>query len=420
MSKGSIIMGTLGGKLGDMVTYRAKGEQRQRAYVKNVKNPKTIAQMTQRLLTLNSLSLFKGIKGIASQSFVNRKSNQSSFNAFMSANSAAKKFFITKEMLEQNLCVPYGAILSKGNIGLPLQPVFEKATYLDVEEFFVTFSCLFDAQKITNYGLFTGSGAQSLSGSSLVSALRQSSIVALPNEFTLTFVAGVQQEFELASGDVVMPWKMAYKVMHVVGDTYTESIFGCPESILTGSLFFVPSSASAPISADNPALFVGLRTMAQTAEEAIVMPCGLVLSYVEDGELKISDSTMYSNFKNIGIEAVSGVVSRFMSGSWVYTEAMTQYGYNGGSLLNQQSLATQSVEVSFTGSFGDLLVNGSPAGTLTCKAGDTLVFSTDSTEGIGISYEGSVIALNVVKDSPASWVVPAVDTAVLSCEQEIP
>lgn len=50
MAKGNLILGTARGKLGDVVTYRSMGQQMARVRVRNVKNPKTLAQMLQRVI----------------------------------------------------------------------------------------------------------------------------------------------------------------------------------------------------------------------------------------------------------------------------------------------------------------------------------------------------------------------------------
>lgn len=50
MAKGNLILGTLRGKLGDVVAYRSLGKQMARVRVRNVKNPKTQLQTLQRIV----------------------------------------------------------------------------------------------------------------------------------------------------------------------------------------------------------------------------------------------------------------------------------------------------------------------------------------------------------------------------------
>lgn len=50
MASGNLVLGTLRGKLGDVVAYRSLGQQRARVRVRNVKNPRSILQVQQRLV----------------------------------------------------------------------------------------------------------------------------------------------------------------------------------------------------------------------------------------------------------------------------------------------------------------------------------------------------------------------------------
>ena len=86
MSKGSLFWANARGKLGESVYYRAGGEQRNRTYVKNIKNPRTLAQAKNRITLMNYVAGFRSLRPILANSFVSRKSSQSGFNAFVSAN----------------------------------------------------------------------------------------------------------------------------------------------------------------------------------------------------------------------------------------------------------------------------------------------------------------------------------------------
>ena len=415
MSKGNLFFGNARGKLGETVFYRAGGEQRNRTYIKKIKNPKTIAQMTQRILTLNPISMYKNMKPVISESFTERKANQSSYNKFVQENSSAKKFFITKAMLEQNLCVPYGATIAKGSLGLNLEPRIEMLTENEMTTGYAVFDCLFDAKKITDFTGLTSSGANALSGETLVRVLRQSSVVALPNDFTIVFVEGVKQEFELESGEIVEPWKMAYKVIRVSGNTYTEELYGCPEAYLEASLYFLPQDMDAAPSADNVGAHIGFSLMGQTAEEVIYSPMGVILSFVENGELKVSNSTIMSNYKNVGTTPVRGVVNAFLEGSVAYKEAMTQYGYSTGGTLNAARLATPTVSVTIEGGEGSFTVNGAEPKSGDYKVGDVLIFKPKTGADLSISVNGGS-AVNVSDGSEWTYVVQESDGITIEVE----
>lgn len=86
MSKRSLFWGHGSGKLGEAVYYRAGGEQRTRAYTKNVKNPKTYSQAVQRTKFNNLVGCYKGISTAVKSFYTNKNANQSPFNAFFRKN----------------------------------------------------------------------------------------------------------------------------------------------------------------------------------------------------------------------------------------------------------------------------------------------------------------------------------------------
>lgn len=86
MAKGSMLMGTASGKLGEMVLYRRAGQQVQRARVREVKNPRTQKQMYQRMFFATIGKARSKMAKIIDHSFENVKHGQDSLNYFMSRN----------------------------------------------------------------------------------------------------------------------------------------------------------------------------------------------------------------------------------------------------------------------------------------------------------------------------------------------
>lgn len=86
MSKRSLFWGQATGKLGEAVYYRAGGEQRTRAYIRKIKNPKTRAQALQRTKFNNMVAVFRGTSVFVKSLFKAEKSSQSPFNAFVKKN----------------------------------------------------------------------------------------------------------------------------------------------------------------------------------------------------------------------------------------------------------------------------------------------------------------------------------------------
>lgn len=415
MSKGSLFFGNARGKLGETVFYRAGGEQRNRTYIKDVRNPKTIAQMTQRILTLNPISLFKNMKQIVQQSFTERKANQSSYNKFVQENSSAKKFFITKAMLDSNMCVPYGAIISKGSMGVSLEPSLITYGNGGNVKGYAIFDCAFDAKKLSDFTGLSGTGAIALTSENLVRVLRETSVVELPSKFSVTLVQAVPQEYDLENGEIVKPWKLAYKIISVNGDTYTEKTYGCSGSALNSSLVVIPTIANAPLAAANPATHIAVDLGVTDVEDVIMRPMGIILAFEQDGKLMVSDSTITGNYRNVGVTPVNGVVSAFLEGNAVYREAMNQYGYSTGSALNPVSLSSPTVHVTIEGGEGQYLVNGAQPMSGDYKVGDILVFKPNSGVALSITVNGGA-AVDVADGSEWTYVVPSSDAITISVD----
>ena len=89
MTKGSLFWANAKGKLGQMVISRRNGEEITRAYQPNVKNPKSYAQMRQRVRFANAVKFYKHAKAnFFPFAFEDKKKNESYFNAFMRHNTA--------------------------------------------------------------------------------------------------------------------------------------------------------------------------------------------------------------------------------------------------------------------------------------------------------------------------------------------
>lgn len=116
MSKGSLFWGNARGRLGQSVFYRAGGEQRNRTYVAKIKNPRTRAQMKNRLSMSNFSNIFRAFQSVLKESFVGRPVKESGFNAFMKANKNSSSAIILPEAKDAGLGVPLNMVVSQGTI----------------------------------------------------------------------------------------------------------------------------------------------------------------------------------------------------------------------------------------------------------------------------------------------------------------
>lgn len=88
MSKGSIILGDVSGKLGDIVLYRTAGTQVARLRVRHPRNPRSTRQVVQRVFQATCLRAYSTLKDICDHSFEGKQGKRENFGQFMKENRA--------------------------------------------------------------------------------------------------------------------------------------------------------------------------------------------------------------------------------------------------------------------------------------------------------------------------------------------
>lgn len=87
MAKGNMLLGYSRGAVGDVVFSRIKGQQVVRARNRKPANPKTVAQMIQRIKFASVVRFYNdGVQNLFRFAFQNKDARQSDYNAFVSAN----------------------------------------------------------------------------------------------------------------------------------------------------------------------------------------------------------------------------------------------------------------------------------------------------------------------------------------------
>ena len=182
MSKRSLFWGKGSGKLGEAVYYRAGGEQRTRAYVKTVKNPKTYQQALQRTKFNNLVGCFKGISTAVKSFYTKRASNQSPFNAFFRKNWPLNLWVSDKEITGVNEGVFQGLYVADGDLTLDTTITVESPTLAD-PDYYLTWTV-----PAGNYTIPVGTdSAQIVVGSELYQLLvGETNPYGLPSEFYVT------------------------------------------------------------------------------------------------------------------------------------------------------------------------------------------------------------------------------------------
>lgn len=106
-------------KLGGTVLYTQGGRTLQRELAPEIKNPKTPAQMGQRVKWANLVAFYRANSGWMPKAFENKKATQSDYNKFMSLNASRSRIYLTKDQARQGACVVDSYQVSDGS----LQPV---------------------------------------------------------------------------------------------------------------------------------------------------------------------------------------------------------------------------------------------------------------------------------------------------------
>ncbi len=103
-------------KLGGSVIYQAMGQTRQRALASSVSNPRTLAQMTQRVKWANLVNLYRANSDWIKYAFETKKVSQSDYNKFMSLNVTDSNIFLPKNIAAAGGAVVQSYLITQGSL----------------------------------------------------------------------------------------------------------------------------------------------------------------------------------------------------------------------------------------------------------------------------------------------------------------
>lgn len=112
-----MLLGNASGKVGDLVFYRAGGEQRTRTKVTPA-NPRSYNQQVQRSKIGEITNSFRAMNALLRETFPNRPTRQSAFNAYSSANMPIAPT-LTKEDAKMGIFYPAPFFIAKGSLTNP-------------------------------------------------------------------------------------------------------------------------------------------------------------------------------------------------------------------------------------------------------------------------------------------------------------
>lgn len=252
MSKRSLFWGKASGKLGEAVYYRAGGEQRTRAYVKNVKNPKSYQQAVQRTKFNNLVGCFKGISTAVKSFYTKRESNQTPFNAFFRKNWPLNLWVTDKEITGVNEGVFQGLYVADGDLNIDTTITVESPTLAE-PNYYLTWTV-----PAGNYTIPVGAdSAQIVVGSELYQLLvGEKNPFGLPSEFTVTVLL-FQQGYASNAAQVFSIRCAADSTDHFRFVQGSPKL-AIPTQAKMDRLLFVGDGNITPPEASNPGTAVGV------------------------------------------------------------------------------------------------------------------------------------------------------------------
>ena len=116
MAKGSGIIRKVSGKVGDLVYFVRGGQQIIRGVSTSTKNPRTDAQMMQRMKWPNVLAVYKVLQPYMKDCFENKSGGQTDYNRFMGINLNSTPVYLEKDeaRLGSAIVAPY--VISQGSL----------------------------------------------------------------------------------------------------------------------------------------------------------------------------------------------------------------------------------------------------------------------------------------------------------------
>lgn len=103
-------------RLAGAVIYQSGGQTVQRMLAETVSNPRTQAQMSQRVKWANVVNFYKPNKSWMKYAYETKDKNQSEYNKLMSLNVSNSRVFLTKQAAASGACVVAPYIVTQGSL----------------------------------------------------------------------------------------------------------------------------------------------------------------------------------------------------------------------------------------------------------------------------------------------------------------
>ena len=116
MSKCNIWNNQLSGRVGDLVYFVRGGQQIVRSVPASIKNPRTDAQMLQRMKWANILAVYRALQPCLKDCFEAKAAGQTDYNRFMSINLNSLPVYLEKNAARMGAAVVAPYVVSQGSL----------------------------------------------------------------------------------------------------------------------------------------------------------------------------------------------------------------------------------------------------------------------------------------------------------------
>ena len=116
MATGSGIIRKVSGKVGDLVYVIRGGQQIIRGVPTSIKNPRTEAQMEQRMKWPNILAVYRTLSPYLKDCFENKPAGQTDYNRFMGINLNAEPVYLEKDKVRLGAAIVAPYVISQGSL----------------------------------------------------------------------------------------------------------------------------------------------------------------------------------------------------------------------------------------------------------------------------------------------------------------
>ena len=116
MATGSGIIRKISGKVGDIIYSVRGGQQIIRGVPTSIKNPRTEAQMEQRMKWPNILAVYRTLSPYLKDCFENKPAGQTDYNRFMGINLNAGPVYLEKDKVRLGAAIVAPYVISQGSL----------------------------------------------------------------------------------------------------------------------------------------------------------------------------------------------------------------------------------------------------------------------------------------------------------------